>query len=128
MAPDLPIRVFLFAATLLWCHGTVLLWEWGGQLRRHPGSERVALVVGLLGALVPVVVGFVAVVFVGAVVGLPSVVALLALIVPVGLAIAMRVELAGLTGGTLWRLSGERRRILATLGLVVVVLAIRGLP
>lgn len=117
MTPVLHTIVFL--ATVLWCHAAVLAWEWLGTLRRAIHSDKIGHVVNLLGAMVPVVVTYIAVVFAGALLGLPSMVAFLALVVPGGLVYGFRTDLGDETPSTL---ALERRRMVLTIALAVPVL------
>ena len=122
MTAPLLIHTIVFLATLLWCHAAVLAWEWVATLRRAVHSDKVGQVVNLLGAMVPVVITYIFVVFAGAILGLPSIVAFLALVVPGGLVYALRVDLGDVTPSTL---ALERRRALLTLALAVPVFAWR---
>ncbi len=125
MDTPLLIQIIVFIATLLWCHAAVLAWEWIRLLRSAAQSDKVGVVVKLLGAMVPVVVLYIVVVFAGAILGLPSMVAFLALVVPGGLVFGFRTELGDETptgAGT------ERRRALWTLALLAGVLAWRAVP
>lgn len=116
------IQAIVFLATLLWCHVAVLALEWVGTLRRAVHSDKVGQVVNLLGAMVPVVITYIFVVFAGAILGLPSIVAFLALVVPGGLVYGFRVDLGDQAPSTV---ALERRRALLTLALAVPVFAWR---
>lgn len=118
MNTPLLIHIIVFLATLLWCHAAVLAWEWLGKLRSAVHSDKVGQVVNLLGAMVPVVITYIFVVFAGAILGLPSIVAFLAVVVPGGLVYAFRVDLGEETPSTP---ALERRRTLLTIALAVLV-------
>ncbi len=119
MSPDTLIQLVEVLALLLWCHAAVLAVDWLGLLRRAPQHERVGMFVNLLGALVPIVVLYIAVVFAGSVFGLRSVVVFLALIVPGGLVVALRLDLRDLRPS---KPALELRRMAVTLGLALVLL------
>lgn len=118
------LHTIVFLATVLWCHAAILALDWIGVLRRAPHHEKVGLVVNLLGAFVPVVVIYIVVVFAGAILGLPSMVAFLAVVVPAGFVFAFRIDLADEFPSTWPR---EQRRILLTVALALLVLGYRQL-
>ena len=92
MDPATLIAGVVFLATLLWAYVAVVAVEWIWHLRRTEPGARVAMVVDLLSALVPVVIAFIAVVFASVLFGFRSGVVLLALVVPGGLLIALRSQ------------------------------------
>ena len=122
MSSNALISLVVFVATALWCYAAVLALEWFGTLRRAPHNDKVGHVVSLLGALVPAVVLYILVVLVGGVVGLPSVVVFLALIVPGGLVFGLRIALAD-EGPVTSR--QERQRALWSAALLALVIAYR---
>lgn len=119
MSPETLIRIVEIIATILWCHAALLALEWLGTLRRASQNDKVGHVVSLLGAFVPVVVTYITVVLVGAVIGLPSMVVFLALIVPGGLVFGLRMELSDETQPTWAR---EQHRFIFTIVLVCLVI------
>ena len=119
MSSETAISLVVFLASILWCHAAALAWEWLGTLRRASQNDKVGHVVSLLGAFVPVVVTYIAVVLVGAVIGLPSMVVFLALIVPGGLVFRLRMELSDEAQPTWAR---EQRRFIFTIVLVCLVI------
>jgi len=119
MSPETLIRIVEIIATILWCHAALLALERIGTLRRAAQNEKAGHVVSLLGAFVPVVVTYITVVLVGAVIGLPSMVVFLALIVPGGLVFGLRMELSDEAQPTWAR---EQRRFIFTIVLVCLVI------
>ena len=93
MAPAALIAGVVWCATALLLYAGVSALEWIVQLRRTEQGGRVATVVDLVGALVPMVIGYIVVVFASVVFGFRSGVVVLAVVVPAGLAWALRSQI-----------------------------------
>ncbi len=124
MGPEDLIRLIVLAATILWSYAAVVGAEWARMLWRSERREHVTLVFDLVTALLPAAAAYVLLVLAGHVLGLPSVVVFLAVVVPGGLVYAFRASLVdrGLTGAR-----REQGRLLIALALAVAVVATRGL-
>jgi hypothetical protein len=124
MGPEDLIRLIVLAATTLWSYAAVVGVEWARMLWRSERREHVTLVFDLVTGLLPAAAAYVLLVLAGHVLGLPSVVVFLAVVVPGGLVYAFRASLVdgGLTGAR-----REQGRLLIALALAVAVVATRGL-
>lgn len=124
MGPEDLIRLIVLAATILWSYAAVVGAEWARMLWRSERREHVTLVFDLVTALLPAAAAYVLLVLAGHVLGLPSVVVFLAVVVPGGLVYAFRTSLVdrGLTSAR-----REQGRLLIALALAVAVVATRGL-
>lgn len=124
MGPEDLIRLIVLAATILWSYAAVVGAEWARMLWRSERREHVTLVFDLVTGLLPAAAAYVLLVLAGHVLGLPSVVVFLAVVVPGGLVYAFRASLVdrGLTGAR-----REQGRLLIALALAVAVVATRGL-
>ncbi len=124
MGPEDLIRLIVLAATILWSYAAVVGVEWARMLWRSERREHVTLVFDLVTGLLPAAAAYVLLVLAGHVLGLPSVVVFLAVVVPGGLVYAFRASLVdrGLTGAR-----RELGRLLIALALAVAVVATRGL-
>lgn len=124
MGPEDLIRLVVLAATVLWSYAAVVGAEWARMLWRSERREHVTLVFDLVTGLLPAAAAYVLLVLAGHVLGLPSVVVFLAVVVPGGLVYAFRASLVdrGLTGAR-----REQGRLLIALALAVAVVATRGL-
>ncbi|NKX45885.1 hypothetical protein [Roseicyclus persicicus] len=81
-----PIAAVEAIATLLWAYAGVTFLAWARHLTRAEHRQRVPHVIDLIANLVPAMILLLVVVLVGAVIGLPSVVVLIAVLFPAGLA------------------------------------------
>jgi hypothetical protein len=124
MGPEDLIRLIVLAATILWSYAAVVGAEWARMLWRSERREHVTLVFDLVTALLPAAAAYVLLVLAGHVLGLPSVVVFLAVVVPGGLVYAFRTSLVdrGLIGAR-----REQGRLLIALARAVAVVATRGL-
>ncbi len=124
MGPEDLIRLIVLAATILWSYAAVVGAEWARMLWRSERREHVTLVFDLVTGLLPAAAAYVLLVLAGHVLGLPSVVVFLAVVVPGGLVYAFRASLVdrGRTGAR-----REQGRLLIALALAVAVVATRGL-
>ncbi|WP_224814432.1 hypothetical protein [Hasllibacter sp. MH4015] len=91
-----PIAMIEALATLLWVFACLSGVAWLRRLWQLEPNRHVAAVTELLGNLVPVMILLVVIVLIGALVGLPSVVALIAVIFPAGLAYGIQATLSDL--------------------------------
>ncbi len=119
-----PIALIEALATGLWTYTALTLLAWINLTRRLPRGAHVAAVVDLLGHLVPAMIALVAVVLIGALAGLPSVVALIALLFPAGTAYGTHMALGDATEAS----ASALPRIAATLVIAAGVIAWRHLP
>ncbi|GAB5446637.1 hypothetical protein [Gymnodinialimonas sp.] len=81
-----PIALIEAAATLLWTYTALTFGTWLTHLRRLPQGAHIAAVTELLSHLVPAMILLVLLVLFGALIGLPSVVAFIAILFPAGTA------------------------------------------
>lgn len=114
-----PLALVEAVATILWCHVLVLTVAWFRAVAREELQTHVAHFTTLMGVMVPIVSGFLAVVFLGKILGLPSVVVLLAVIVPAGLVVALQLEVSRLAPSAV---SAEIWRLTLALGLGLAVI------
>lgn len=117
------VLIIKFCSLLLWCYAIVLSVAWFRAVGADDKRTHVGHFLGLMGVFVPLSCVLVFVVFLGAMLGLPSVVAILAVLVPAGLVVGLQLEISRLTA------SSERVEILRlgiTLGMTLAVLAWRG--
>ncbi len=90
------IGVIELCATFLWAYALVLATSWLRSVAAEDPGGHVGHFVSLMAVLVPVSSGVVLLVFMGSFLGLPSVVAILALVVPAGLAASLQLEVSRL--------------------------------
>lgn len=88
-----PIAIIEAAATLLWVYTALTFITWVALVWRLGQGAHVAAVTELLSHLVPAMIGLVLLVLFGALVGLPSVVAFIALLFPAGTAYGTHMAL-----------------------------------
>ncbi len=119
-----PLAIVKLTATLLWCHAGVLAVAWFRQVARTDKRFHVGHFVALMGEMVPMAAGAILLIFGGAILGLPSVVVFLAVVLPAGLVLALATEVDRLTEPP--DAGVETRRLAATLGLAVLAVAWRG--
>ncbi len=91
-----PIAVIEAAATFLWTYAALAGASWLNAARQLETRGHIPALAELLGNLVPAMILLVIVVLVGALVGLPSVVVLIALLFPAGLAYGLHMSLRDL--------------------------------
>ncbi|OAN84530.1 hypothetical protein A8B78_06635 [Jannaschia sp. EhC01] len=104
-------------ATLLWSYTALTGTVWALHLRALPKGAHIAAGVELLTHLVPAMIVLVAVVLIGALIGLPSVVAFIAILFPAGCAYGTHMALVEV------RDAPSSRRDLPRLALTVFVAA-----
>lgn len=81
-----PIALIEAAATLLWTYAALTFAAWVNHARCLERSAHIPALIELLTHLVPAMIALVVTVLIGALIGLPSVVAFIALLFPAGLA------------------------------------------
>lgn len=114
------LQIIEAAATVLWTYTALTLTAWIMHTRRLDQGAHVPAFVELLGHLVPAMIALVVTVLFGALVGLPSVVALIALLFPAGMAYGTHMALSEASDHTRPRL-----RIAATLALSAAIIVYR---
>lgn len=119
----LPVKIVDLTAMFLWCHAAILLVAWVRAVARTGRRNHVGHFVSLAGEMVPMVAGVVILVFLGAFIGLPSVVVFLAVVFPAGIVVALLFEMRRLEGVARAR---EARRLALALGLAGGVFMLRG--
>ncbi|MEM7721562.1 MAG: hypothetical protein AAF376_04255 [Pseudomonadota bacterium] len=88
-----PLAVMEAIATVLWVYAGLALLEWGIRVARTDRRQHIGCVTDLLGNLVPAMITLVVIVMAGAVIGLPSVVVIIAVLFPAGLAFGAHMSL-----------------------------------
>lgn len=88
-----PIAIIEAAATLLWTYTALTFVAWARHVALQGQSSHIAAVTELLSHLVPAMIALVLLVLFGAFVGLPSVVAFIALLFPAGTAYGTHMAL-----------------------------------
>lgn len=117
------VLVIKFCALLLWCYALVLTVEWFRAVGSKDRKTHVGHFLGLMGVLVPLSCALVMFAFAGAFMGLPSVIALLVILVPAGLVVGLQLEIRKLRETSE---EVEMLRLGITLGLTGLVLLWRG--
>lgn len=107
------------AATLLWTYAALTSLAWANALRTLEKSAHIPAVTELLSHLVPAMLALVLTVLFGAFIGLPSVVALIALLFPAGLSYGTHMALSELSDTRLGP------RLAATLALSLAIITYR---
>lgn len=106
-----PIAAVEAVATLFWTYAALAAIEWAGRLSRFERGQHLAHVFELIGHLVPAMVTLLVVVLAGAFLGFPSVVVVIAILFPAGLAVGVHMGLNDLREAS-W--TGEAARLLLT--------------
>ncbi|MEJ6388172.1 hypothetical protein [Gymnodinialimonas ulvae] len=89
-----PIALIEAAATALWVYAVLTFAHWVVLSARLDRRQHIPALAELLGHLVPAMILLVLTVLAGALIGLPSVVALIALLFPAGLAFGTHMALS----------------------------------
>ncbi len=115
-----PIAVIEAIATLLWVYAGLTFLAWVNFVRRTDRRQHIPHAADLLGNLVPAMIMLVVVVLLGSFIGLPSVVVLIAVLFPAGLAFGLHMSLNDIRGEA--HLSGEMVRfgLTAVIGAAVI--------
>lgn len=112
-----------FASVLMWSYVAVLALVWLRSVARQHRSEHIGHFLELMAGLVPISCAVVVLVLVGGVVGLPSVVGILFVFLPAGVAIALHLEVRRIETAPP---ALHRLRALISVGLAAVILYGRG--
>lgn len=91
-----PIALIEAIATLLWVYSALTFVAWVLRVRALPKGAHVATAAELAFHVLPAMIGLVAVVLIGALIGLPSVVAFIAILFPAGTAYGTHMALTEL--------------------------------
>lgn len=102
-------------ATLFWTYAALAGIEWFARLSRREAREHVPLVFELIGHLVPAMITLLVVVLAGAFFGFPTVVVIIAVLFPAGLAVGVHMGLNDLRDAT-WRGEAIRLGLVALIG------------
>jgi hypothetical protein len=106
-----PIGWVEAVATLFWTYAGLAAIEWAARLTRRDRREHLPLVFEMIGHLVPAMIALLLVVLAGAFLGFPSVVVIIAVLFPAGLATGFHMGLNDLREAT-W--PGEVARLALT--------------
>jgi di/tricarboxylate transporter len=88
-----PIALIEAAATLLWVYAGLTLAHWAYRTARLERRDHIPALADLISHLVPAMILLVLTVLAGALIGLPSVVAFIAILFPAGLAFGSHMAL-----------------------------------
>lgn len=119
----LAVLIIKFCSLVLWCYAVVLTVSWFRAVGAQDLKTHVGHFVALMGVFVPLSCLLVFIVFLGGILGLPSVIALLVVLVPAGLVVGLQLEVSRL------ETSDQRIEILRlglTLFLTLAVITWRG--
>ena len=117
-----PIAAVEAVATLFWTYAGLAAAEWGVRLWHKERREHLPLVFEMIGHLVPAIITLLVVVLAGIFLGLPSVVVIIAVLFPAGLAMGFHMGLNDLRQAT-W--PGEATRLGLTALIAGLVIYIR---
>jgi hypothetical protein len=106
-----PVAAIEAVATLFWTYAVLAAIEWFARLSRRERREHLPLFFEMIGHLVPAMITLLVVVLAGAFLGFPTVVVVIAVLFPAGLAVGFHMGLNDLREAT-WR--GEVARIALT--------------
>ena len=115
-----PLAVIEGVATLLWCYSGVTFLAWAGHLHRAEHRARVTHVFDLVANLVPAMIALLIVVLAGAMIGLPSVVVIIAVLFPAGLAFGLHMSLNEIREETTLRRELTRIALAFAIGAAVI--------
>jgi hypothetical protein len=118
--PSLIIIIEAVAA-LLWVYTGLTLLAWINHTRRLSQGAHVPAVVELLGHLVPAMIALVTVVLAGALIGLPSVVAFIAILFPAGTAYGTHMALSEAQDPPV----SPRKRLVGTMAIAAAIILYR---
>ena len=88
-----PLALIEAVATLLWCYAVITVLAWAGHLQRSDRHRRAAHGVDLIANLVPATIAVLLVAIAGALLDLPSVAIVIAVLLPAGLAFGLHMSL-----------------------------------
>lgn len=109
-------------ATLFWTYAALAAIEWFARLSRFERREHLPLFFEMIGHLVPAMITLLVVVLAGAFLGFPSVVVIIAILFPAGLAVGFHMALNDVRAAT-W--TGEIARLLAVTAIGGLIIWIR---
>lgn len=117
-----PLAVTGAVATLLWSYAGVCFIAWVRQLSRTGHRLRAGRVIDLVANLVPAVVTLVVVLLAGALIGLPAVVGIIAVLFPAALAFGLHMSLNEIRvgQGTTWQDELARLGLAFAVGAAVI--------
>lgn len=118
-----PIALIEAAATLLWVYTGLTAFAWANHTRRLTKGAHVPAVTELLSHLVPAMIALVVTVLFGALIGLPSVVAFIALLFPAGTAYGTHMALTEARDSPISR--QDLPRIATTVALTLAIITYR---
>lgn len=114
-----PIAIIEAIATVLWVYAGVGLVEWIRHVARSERRQHIPHTAELLGNLVPAMIALVVVVMAGALIGLPSVVVIIAVLFPAGVAFGLHQSLNDLRE-TSWRNEGIKLAVILLIAAFVI--------
>ena len=114
-----PIAIIEAIATVLWVYAGVGLVEWIRHVARSERRQHIPHMAELLGNLVPAMIALVVVVMAGALIGLPSVVVIIAILFPAGVAFGLHQSLNDLRE-TSWRYEGIKLAVILLIAAFVI--------
>ncbi len=117
-----PIAIIEAVAIALWVYTALTLLAWINHTRHLDQGAHVPAAAELLGHLVPAMIALVVTVLIGSLIGLPSVVALIALLFPAGTAYGIHMALSEAKDPP-----NHRARIAATLAVASAIIIYRQL-
>lgn len=117
-----PLGIMEAIATVLWVYAGLAFLDWVGHLRRSDKRFHIPHVTDLLGNLVPAMIALLVVVMAGAVVGLPSVVVIIAVLFPAGLAFGVHMALNDIRGESDYRTETVRMALTFVIAAGIVYL------
>ncbi|MDG4650018.1 hypothetical protein P6F26_16345 [Roseibacterium sp. SDUM158017] len=115
MTPVTPIALVEAVATLLWTYAGLAAIEWIARASRLDRGRHVPVFVELAGHLVPAMITLLVVVLLGAFLGFPTVVVVIAILFPAGLAVGVHMGLNDLREAT-WPGEAVRFALTAAIG------------
>jgi hypothetical protein len=114
-----PIAIVEAVATLLWTYTFLAAIEWFTRVSRLERNRHVPLFFELVGHLVPAMITLLVVVLFGAFFGFPTVVVVIAVLFPAGLAVGMHMGLNDVRDAT-WTGEAVRFMLTAVIGIAVI--------
>lgn len=117
-----PIALIEACATVLWTYTALTFAAWLAQVVRLPQGAHVAAVTELITHLVPAMIALVVVVLLGALIGLPSVVAFIAILFPAGTAYGTHTALVELRDAPTSRRDGPRLALTVMIASVLIAM------
>jgi hypothetical protein len=113
-----PILALMALSNFFWAYAIVLTAIWIRAVGRTDRRDHVGHFVNLMGGLIPGIVSVFALLFLGGVLGLPWMIALILLAFPAGIAIGLHLEVGRLIAPDPWH---DARRVTITVLLALVL-------